>query len=229
MKKSVLLYHLYPKSYWKELTLKLLSNIPHNDIFIHVSLDWMDKLFRQKQIRKFLLQIPKVKEIYFSDNDKKLGEVIGFNLLKTKIDFTSFSLLTYMHSKGVTKPDNKNISDWVELMRYFQMDKFDLCKKAFSEGYCLYGVKLAKYNGGERMLAYKHCDYWYGGNFVSCNLDLLREKFISTPIAKDYYGLEGFWGNLCPVEKAYSAHETGSLYDTPYPEHLYKDQHLNME
>jgi len=33
----------------------------------------------------------------------------------------------YLHSKGVTKPNHKNIQDWKNLMEYFLIEKFQLC------------------------------------------------------------------------------------------------------
>jgi hypothetical protein len=219
---SILLYNLFPKSYWKELTTQLLSNVPHDSIIVNVTLDKWDWLFRKKTIEKFLRKNSKVSHVYFTRNNSLLGEVVGFENMRKKIDFSSVGIVTYMHSKGVTKPKNKNIRDWVELMRYFQIEKFDLCKEKFAEGYILYGVKLARYQGGERIKTYKHCDFWYGGTFVSCNLQLVRNKFLTTPCPQDYYGVEGFWGNLCTIESAFSAHEAPSLYDQPYPEENYK-------
>lgn len=222
--KNILLYNLYPKSYWKELTLKLLRNIPHDDIAVNVSLDKWDRLLNKGRIEKALYDIPKVRNVYYTENIPSLGEVSGFDNMRKNIDFSGYDIVTYMHSKGVTKPKNAYIKDWVELMRYFQVEKFDLCRKVFNEGYILYGVKLAKYEGGERKLTYKYCDFWYGGTFVSCNLTLAREKFLNTPCPQDYYGVEAFWGNLCPIDKAYCAHQTPSLYDQAYPEELYKDK-----
>lgn len=221
--KSILLYNLYPKSYWKELTLQLLSNVPHDTIVINVALDTTDAWFRKKKIERFLRTIPKVDRIYFTRNDRRLGEVPGFDNMRRNTDFSGYDIVTYMHSKGVTKPANSNIRDWVELMRYFQVEKAALCRQKFEEGYILYGVKLARYTGGERIKTYRFCDFWYGGTFVSCNLRLAREKFLQTPCVQDYYGVEAFWGNLCTIDKAYSAHETPSLYNQPYPPELYKD------
>lgn len=222
--KAILLYNLYPKSYWKELTGILLEHVPHDEIIVNVAIDMWGSLFQKNTIKKFLLKMPKVKRVLFTKNNPALGEVVGFDNMRHQVDFSGFSIVTYMHSKGVTKPNNRNIRDWVELMRYFQIDRFDLCKEKFAEGFILYGVKLAQYKGGPRIKGYKYCDFWYGGTFVSCNLDLAREKFLSTACPQDYYGVEGFWGNLCGIEKAYSAHEThSSLYDSPYPEKLYKN------
>jgi hypothetical protein len=231
MEKAVLFYNLYPKSIWKELTLKILRNVPHDQIVVHVAETdgWFRKRKRRK-IEKFLLSIPKVSRVFFSANNPKLGEVVGFRKMLAEVDISGFDVLTYMHSKGVTKPDNVFVQDWVELMRYFQVEKFDLCLKAFSGGFHLYGVKIATYEGPDeqRKGPFRYCDFWYGGTFVSANLKALHAKILQTPVPDDYYGVEGFWGQLTSLDRAFCAHQTPSLYNEPYPEHLYKDaQHLN--
>lgn len=38
--------------------------------------------------------------------------------------------ILYIHSKGVTKPNNKNIQDWVNLMEYFLIEKHEKCLEA---------------------------------------------------------------------------------------------------
>lgn len=206
------------------MTLRLLSVVPHQHLYIHVSLDRYDRFFRKAKILNFLKEIPKVKDILTTPNHPQLGEVPGFKHLRKHIDFSSYEIATYIHSKGVTKPLNPNISDWVELMRYFVVERHDLCIRAFDEGYQLYGVRLARYKGGKRINCYRFSDFWYAGNFVSVNLEALREQFLSTEVPEDYYGVEGFWGRLCPYEKAYCAHSTPfSLHDHPYPPELYRD------
>ena len=56
---------------------------------------------------------------------------------------------------------------------------------------------------------------------------MVRDKFINTPIERDYFGIEGFFGKLCEYNQAYNAHDSGanniqSHYFEPYPEKLYK-------
>ena len=222
--RSVLLYHLYPKGDWKNITKKLLSCVHHDDIFIHVNLDISDKLFSKNKILSRLKCIPKVKKIFISGNDRKLGEVPGFQKLRNEIDFNQYDIATYIHSKGVTKSDNPNIKDWVELMRYYILERHDICIKAFGKGYALYGVRLSKFKGGKRINCYRFSDFWYAGNFVSVNLNMLRDEFLNTPVPQDYYGVEAFWGLLCDLDLAFNAHETPySLHDHPYPPELYRD------
>ncbi|NJL12524.1 MAG: hypothetical protein HC913_05680 [Microscillaceae bacterium] len=226
---SILLYNLYPKNHWKPLTAQLLKDVPHTHIAINVTLDFWDKIFKKNSIRLFLTSIPKVKFILFTENDTKLGETKGFEHFRKQINFNDYGIATYIHSKGVTKPNNPNINDWVEMMRYFQIDRFDLCQEVFREGYQLYGVNLGKYSGGEKYGPFKFSDFHFSGTFVSVNLNLLKDKFLNTPIDKDYFGIEGFFGKLCPYEKAFCAHDSGEIinnhYHEPYPSEIYKTQY----
>lgn len=225
--RSLLLYNLYPVNNWKELTTYLLRKVPHTHIAINVSLNWIDNLLYRNSILAFLKNIPKVEYVFVSQNSKAVAEVVGFNKFRQEIDFKLYDLATYIHSKGVTKPENVYIREWVEFMRYFQIDKHELCIKAFKEGYGLYGVNFGRYTGGERLYANRISDFHYSGNFVSVNLSLLRDVFLYTPCDNDYYGVEGFWGKLCSYELAFNAHSSSPTisnhYKERYPEELYKN------
>lgn len=45
---------------------------------------------------------------------------------------TNDSNVLYLHSKGVTKPENKNIQDWSNLMEYFLIEKHEQCLETLS-------------------------------------------------------------------------------------------------
>ena len=224
---SILLYNLYPKNNWKEITKLVLENVPYHDsILVNVSLDrWDQILMKQKYITYFLKKnFPKISKITYTSNNPKLGEVIGFDRMRKEIDYDYYDSLTYTHSKGVTKPKDDNIKDWVKMMTYFLVERHDLCIKAFEEGYSLYGTRLSKYDpSNARQYTYKYCDFWYAGTFVSVNLKKIKKEFINTSCVDDYFGVEAFFGNLCKYKEAYSVHNTPfSLYTNPYPEELYK-------
>jgi hypothetical protein len=227
---SVLLYNVYIKNNWKSVTLHLLKDIPHTDIFINVSIDWYN-LFMLRSVIRFLKSIHKVKKIVITYNLRKLGEVRGFIKLKSCIPFYDYKVLTYLHSKGVTKPHNDNVKDWVELMRYFIIEKYDLTIDAFNQGFDLYGINLGLYDGvSEKYGPYKFSTFHYSGNFVSVNLNSLREKILHTEVDLDYFGVEGFWGKLTNVKVAYNAHNSGlrisNHYNEKYPELYYKTNAL---
>ena len=225
---SLLLYNLYPRTIWKEVTTSLLSNVPHDKIVVHVSLP-LTKIFQYYSIRKQVLKYDKVSEIYVSLNNKSAGEAKGFNLLRRNIDFTKYDIVTYMHSKGTSRKRKNNIpiKDWTEYMRHFIIDRFDLCLDAFAKGYNLYGVNISDhvYARQEHKKLFPHCKFIYQGNFVSVNLKNIRQEFLNTPCVHHYYSLERFWGTLCPIEKAYCAFQTNvDLYNTPFPPSCYREK-----
>ncbi|MDA9671674.1 hypothetical protein N9T87_00140 [bacterium] len=224
-KRSLLLYNLYPKNNWKKITQTIIENVPYHDsIMINVSLDKIDIFFQKKRlITKYLNNFNKVDKIIFSKNKKNSAEQIGFDNLRENIDYDAWDIITYTHSKGVTKPNHSNIQDWVAMMRYFLIERHDLCINSFKNGYSLYGAQLRDYKYYKiRKHAYLFSDYHYSGNFVSVNMNNLKKEFISTLCPEHYYGTESFFGKLCEKEKAYCVHSTKkSLYLNPYPKKNY--------
>ena len=224
--KAVLLYNLFPRTIWKQVTSKILSHVPHDSIVIHVTMPFYAWLYIPF-IKKYLKKFDKVDQIIFSPNYKKRGESIGFEKFRKKVSFENFDIITYVHSKGTSRKrkNTKPIEDWTELMRYFVVERLDLCEKAFNNGYYLYGVDLSDIIS--RLKKYEGVDtkFLYQGNFVSLNKKLLGEKFLTTPCHAHYYGVERFWGNLCNMEKAFCVYYSNSdHYQFPYPPELYKNK-----
>lgn len=212
--RKVLLFHIYPVNTWREVTTKLLTDVSHDDIFIHVSLP---EDANREVIQNFFALFEKIKTVFYSSNSIH-PEVDGMEVFRKRIDLSAYSMLTYMHGKGVTKPENHNIKDWTELMRYFIIDRMDRCIHAFKRGYLIYGVNKTTQSDFE-------AEFFYAGNFVSINLTQeMLSKIQSTPIDKDYHGLEGFWGKLCSSQQAFNAfHSWIDHYSNPFPESYYKN------
>jgi hypothetical protein len=84
------------------------------------------------------------------------------------------SKVLYLHSKGVTRPNNDNINSWIDLMEYFCIEKHEKCFKALKQ-YDTCGVNLSY----EPM---KH----YSGNFWWANSDYIktRNKYDETQSSK---------------------------------------------
>jgi len=229
--KSVLLYNIYLLKSWKSISEELLNNVPQDDIYVHLSFD-LRYSYRILLAYLFLLKYKKVRKIFVTPNDAAYGEALGFAKFKSQINFDQYNILTYIHSKGVSKPNNKFGKDWRAYMKYFVMDRFDLTLKAFTKGYGLYGCNLhvlteeQKANG--RKYAYLYSDFWYAGTFVSANLDVIRDAFDKAKVEKEFYAVEGFWGKLCELKLAFCPHNTPySLYENPYPRELYVNNYTN--
>ncbi|HEY8933593.1 MAG TPA: FkbM family methyltransferase [Cyclobacteriaceae bacterium] len=214
--KKVLFFHIYPINHWRDVTRHLIGDIPHDDIFVHISLPF-DSSIDKEAIDLFLSSFQKIKHVFYSVNSPH-PEVDAMDKFLEHVDLMQYSILTYMHSKGVTKPDSQNIKDWTELMRYFIVDKMSLCERVFKRGYLLYGVNKTRESNFE-------ADFFYAGNFVSLNLTPdTRKKIKSTPIERNYHGLEGFWGKLCKTSYAYNAfYSRIDHYTNPFPDSFYKN------
>jgi hypothetical protein len=202
---SILLYHIYPINHWQEITGILFQKLPFTKIAVHVSLPSGGEGLKQEIDHYFTKY--EVDEILYSANSGT-GEVDALLSFVHKVDFSGLDILTYMHCKGVTKPENKHIAEWTKLMRYFLIEKMDTCKRAFRKGYITYGINKSIPNQADE--GFKGCNFFYEGNFVSLNLKKVDlKKAVNEHLEHTYYGLEGFWGKLCPYELGYSAFDSG--------------------
>lgn len=219
--RSVLLYNLYPKRNWKEVTEIVLGNIKHHEgIIINITLDKFDRFVKKHRYVEWYLRrkYDKILTITYSINNPLLGEVVGFDLMREQIDYDYYQIATYTHSKGVTKPRNSNVIDWIRLMSYFVVEKHDMCLKSFEEEYDVYGALLKQYDfNSVRKYTYKYCDFWYAGTFVSVDLRKVKMKFMTTPSIDNYYGVEAFFGNITSFDRAYNVHDIPyNLYQNSY-------------
>lgn len=203
--RKILLYHIYPVNHWQEITDILFQKLPFDKIVVHVSLltgEESEKPELENYFKKF-----GVDEILYSANSGT-GEVDAMTSFIRSVDLRAFDLLTYMHCKGVTRPENKHILGWTNLMRYFIIEKMNRCKKAFRNGYVTYGINKSIPNKADE--GFRGCNFFYEGNFVSLNLKKVDlAKAVEKHLEHSYYGLEGFWGKLCSYKEGYSVFNSG--------------------
>jgi hypothetical protein len=228
--RAVLLYNLYPKYFWRPITDKLLSNVPHDTIIVHVSMPVYAWIY-QPYIKRYLKRFTKIERVLFSTNIKKKGESVGFDKMRKMISFDGYDIITYIHSKGSSRRRKNTIPirDWTEMMRYFVVERLDLCKQAFANGYYLYGVDLSNYLPEEHRIEFPEVEFIYEGNFVSVNNKALGKQFLEAKCRPSYYGLERFWTRLCNKEKAYCVHYSNTdHYNKPYPHSMYNELYPSL-
>lgn len=221
--RSILIYNLYPLFNWREITAKILATTPHDEIVVHISVPKRNP-WQAVAAYRYLTSMHKVKKIYFSLNLKAKGESAGFNKIRAKYDFSKFNLATYTHSKGSSRKrkNTQPIRDWTEYLRYFMVERLDLTIEAFNDGLSLSGVNLVK---GQMIKSDSEMKstFHFSGNFVSINLNKLREGFLTKKCSNSYYSVEAFWGTLCPVDSAYCLHQsTVDHYRQSYPPSAYR-------
>ncbi len=203
--KHLLLYHLFPVNDWRHVSEELLSDLPYQGIVVHVSLPHnADQI--QEEVTEFVRKYP-VDAVWYSANSGN-GEVDALRRLVTENIHGAYDTLTYLHSKGVTKPGNRHIQNWRRIMYYFVVQRRDLVERAFRKGYYAYGINKTKVT---RLADGFHGSrFFYEGNFVVLNL---RKVDLTEAVAKQledcYYAVEGFWGKLGHPSKAYTAFNSG--------------------
>ncbi len=227
MGKSILFYNLFPKTTWKEISNKILKNIPHDDVIIHITVP-KSRLLLLPLYRIWINNnIPKVKTVLWSFNMRGMGETKGFDIFRKTQNLDDYSILTYAHSKGSSRKRKNTlpVQDWTELMRYYVIERLDLATSCFQEGYSFCGVNLSTnmHPDQEAKLQYPNTTFIYEGNFVSINLDKERGRFIDTEVVKDYYGVERFWGMVNSLQSAFSLHQSQTdHYKKRYPSNMYR-------
>lgn len=97
--------------------------------------DWLrEKVSPYKNVT---LLYPKVDNIDFEMPTQKM--------LKDYCDSTDEEFyVVYLHHKGVTQPDNPCVTDWRDLMSYFNITKWKDCVEKLDEGYDTTGVLWRK-------------------------------------------------------------------------------------
>lgn len=217
---KILLYHIYPINNWREITDYLFQKLPFETIIVHVSLP-VDGSTTEKQIEEYFKKY-KIDKFIYSQNSG-LGEVDAIYCLIETQDLVGYDILTYMHCKGVTKPVDTNVFNWTKLMRYFIIEKMDVCEKVFKKGYATFGVN--KSIPDENMINhFIGSNFIYEGNFVSINLKKIKlnKSVLEEHLEKSYYGVEALWGKLCKFQDGYTMFNSGiNHYLDSVPEDRY--------
>ncbi|MCA8833419.1 hypothetical protein [Hymenobacter pini] len=175
----------------------------------------------ESEIESYFAKYPITRFLYSQNSG--LGEVDGLYRFVETQDLTGYDILTYMHCKGVTKPGHEHIFNWTKLMRYFVIEKMDVCEKAFKKGYATFGANkgIPDHNMKHHFVG---SNFIYEGNFVSINLHkiTITKAVLDTYLDRSYYGVEALWGKLCRYEEGYTVFNSGlNHYNASVPEKLY--------
>lgn len=90
------------------------------------------------------------------------GEMDTLRLLwDTAQNFNDTDNILYLHSKGVSKPDSKNVDAWKDYMEYFLIDKWETSLETLSKHTCC-GVNLQV----EPMKHFSGNFWWARGSYI---------------------------------------------------------------
>lgn len=111
------------------------------------------------------INVPSNKNIKISQiHDINTGEFYTLNCIENYVkNIISNDKILYIHTKGVTSPNNECINDWRKYMIYFNIEKYNEAIK-YLESFDTYGVDLV-------MHPTKH----YSGNFWWSNSNHIKK------------------------------------------------------
>lgn len=98
----------------------------------------------------------------YQDSDISSGEFFTLDLLKTFSDSVEKNhKILYLHTKGVTTPDNPYIDDWRKYMTYFNVNQYEKCLYSLNQ-YDSCGVDLVS----EPALHYSGNFWWANSDYI---------------------------------------------------------------
>ena len=198
---------------WEEIVGGIFNRIKDSALYDELREIRCCVLGKRECLQNEIFTDEKIRIVYHSE-DVSLYEVVTLNKLLEDSKKEDFYVL-YVHSKGVSKPENRNVRDWVNYMLYFNVYLYDLA------------IQNLKYNDccGVNALG-NH----YSGNFWWSKSTYIRKLNKLPPIEElNYTGPETwlFTGRVTDNAgscKWVSLWNSGIRhYREPYPEQLYVD------
>ena len=133
----------------------------------------------------------------YQDSDISSGEFFTLDLLKTFSDSVEKNhKILYLHTKGVTTPDNPCIEDWRKYMTYFNINQYEKCLYSLNQ-YDSCGVDLVN----DPTLHYSGNILWANSSYIKKLPTINEIKFPKTPPILSIRHNAEFWigmgnGNL---------------------------------
>ena len=165
-------------------------------------------------------------DIIYYDSDLKKAEKFTLLKLHRFANLVSNSKFWYIHTKGASRPNEKNVYYWRKYMEYFVVEKYRDCVAALDEyeacGTDWLPSDKERFAKGWGISKKKPVPNIFAGNFWWARSDYIRKIDTKPLIEGDYFASEhAFIGMANP--KAKSMHNSYcNLYSTSYPPERYK-------
>jgi len=188
-------WHIFTINNWKEIVMEQKAKIKKSklsesssQIFVSVAGD----------VGSVLNSLPNA-TIITPKNEDVFGELPAIKFLHEFCSREEECFVWYIHAKGVTRPENKCVSDWRRCLEYFMICQWRLCEQGLFEN----DVSGALWNGNH-----------FHGNFWWARSSYIR-KCKSIEINQNRHQAEFFLGTGNPKVK--NLHETNiNHYQTRY-------------
>jgi hypothetical protein len=210
MKPIYVFYHMYCINNCLELFTSTFDKIQKN-LLDYVAVVYVNLIGpRASELANTITQLsPKIK--IFKNCSNPTGEMDTINLIHTFCQESLPANVLYLHSKGVSKPNSKNIRSWVEYMEYFNIEKWSECVDTLNM-YDTCGVNLQKLP----VLHYSGNFWWATSNYIKTlkpfNERSANEFFSLNPLVNSYGNMYRSYTEFWLLEnsncKPYSLHNS---------------------
>ena len=202
--------HICCMNDWKERVSAFLTLFRSSGLYNHVDTIFCGVLGDSNCVSEILELDAKISILHHS-SDLTLYEISTINKLLQYVlsasDEKEFYLL-YIHTKGVTKPAHKNVSDWINYMLYFLVEKYETCLEHLKSFECV-GVNLQ----ASPQLHYSGNFWWSKKSFIM-NM---------SPCIHTEYNSPEYWITSHPSGKYKNLFSSGiDHYHSEFPPHMYK-------
>lgn len=130
-RKNYLYIHVCTMGNWKEILSGMYSKVVESGLIHHLTAINVSICGKEKEDVLSILDHSKV-NIIVQTEDTSQFERICLSKIHEK-SMSEDCNICYMHTKGVTKAGNQKVKDWVDLMLYFMIEKFNLCIDGLKE------------------------------------------------------------------------------------------------
>lgn len=129
----------------------------------------------------------------------------------------------YIHTKGVSKPNNPNVQEWRRLMEYFLIDKYKECLDKLEDvvGCCLNDDGNNEKIGNESHKLHFSGNFWWAKTEYIRKLPLIRPDYEDLSINNRYWLTERWILYLYPDVKLYEIYRGQVNYYFNKPDRNY--------
>ena len=156
--KNIIYLHICCINNWKFICAQILRKIHEAKLYDEV--DEIRCVVLGNEIDPLFFRDPKMKVIFHSENIKHFEYPIMKQIYQDSLS-EDFNIL-YLHTKGVTSPENKNITEWIYYMLFFNVTNYKDCLEKLSE-YDVVGVNLREKNN---QLQFEGNFWWSKSSYI---------------------------------------------------------------
>ena len=165
-------WHIYGMNHWKQIVEEQLSTIINSGLLNKINNIYVTFIGNNQNDIDWLTSIDsKIILDKFDSNPHHYEKLCLHSLLEWS-KYNSSNVL-YIHSKGVSRPNNENVQNWRRLMEYFLIEQHETCIQKLNEGHDAVGCLLT--NGGKSVKIHQeNHKYHFSGNFWWSKTDYIR-------------------------------------------------------